>query len=320
MSEISEARERWISEKSRYEKLLERVIATLKQKLRSEGIFAHVTGRTKGTSNLLKKLIKKGYGYDKITDKAGARVAVRFRHEIEPVLKLIENSFEILNKDDKAETLGHNKVGYSGVHFDVRLKCEPEGPEADVRGLQCEIQVHTLCQSLWAEMDHELSYKPAQPIPEDVHRQIYLLNALLEVADRSFNSIKVGIAQLPGADLMMLLQNLERHFYRFTGETFDSELSQQVLNNVLSSYDTNEASRISAIIEEFVEENATRLQSLFNEYEKIDDRPLFLFQPESFVLFERLQRNPHVLQELWTRQYPRDELERLAVTWGTPLD
>jgi ppGpp synthetase/RelA/SpoT-type nucleotidyltranferase len=321
VSELSAARELWLSERPKYERLLGCVRIILDQRIRSQGIFVRVSGRTKETPNLLKKLLKKGYGYERITDKAGARVAVRFRHEVEPVLATVERSFEILSREDKAESLGHNKVGYSGVHYDVRLQPASMSPEdADLRDLQCEIQVHTLCQSLWAEMDHELSYKPAQPVPADLRRQIYLLNALLEIGDRSFNSINREIATLPGAYAMGLFQNLEGHYYRFTGQRFDPELSQQALENILTSYDASEIPRLSAIIDEFIESHTAKLRFVFNEYESVDDRPLMLFQPECFLLLERLEKNPHVLEEVWTRRYPRDELERLAVAWSMPLD
>lgn len=321
MSELSAARERWLTEQGKYERSVKRVVAILEKRIRSQGIFAHVSGRPKGMPNLLKKLLKKGYGYDRVTDKAGARIVVRFRREIEPVLSVVESSFDILSKEDKAESLGHNKVGYAGVHYDVRLKEEfTSSEDSDIRDLQCEIQVHTLCQNLWAEMDHALSYKPAQPVPEDLRRQIYLLNALLEIADRSFNAINIELGSLPGAYVMGLLQNLERHFYRFTGQSFDPELSSQILENVLPSYDSSDIPRLTAIIDEFVDANAPRLQSLFDEYEHIEDRPSLLFQPESFVLLERLERNPHVLEDIWIRQYPREELERLGIAWGKPLD
>jgi ppGpp synthetase/RelA/SpoT-type nucleotidyltranferase len=319
--DLGAARERWLAEKSSYERLLQRVKEILEKRLRDEGLVAHVTGRPKDYANLLKKMLKKGYGYEKVTDKAAARVIVRFRHEVETVLRIIEESFSILRKENKAETLGHNIVGYSGIHYDVRLKPESARQgDADLGGLQCEIQVHTLCLNLWASMDHELSYKPAVPVPEDLKRQIYLLNALLEIADRSFDSISNEIARLPGAYSMGLLHTLEQHFYRFTGETYDSELSRQVIDDLAVLYDSSELDRLSSIVENFVEVNASRLESLFNEYKGIEDRPLFLFQPEAFLILERLDKDPHVLEEVWTRRYPREELERLGVAWGRPLD
>jgi ppGpp synthetase/RelA/SpoT-type nucleotidyltranferase len=280
------------------------VVFIIKGKLRSEGIVpVSINGRAKGLPNLLKKMLKKGYSYEKITDKAGVRIVVRFRHEIEAVLKLVESSFRILGKEDKSEALGHNKVGYSGAHYDVLLP-ESFAEDPDLSDLQCEIQVHTLCQNLWADMDHELSYKPSQPVPEDLRRQIYLLNAQLEIADRSFSVISSEIGKLPGADTMRLLQSLERHFYRFTGEPFDTELSLQVLETILSAYDLGDRTRIPVLIEEFVDKNAETLQLVFETYQNADDRPLMLFQPETFVLLERLEKNQHKLDELWSERYP----------------
>jgi len=37
------------------------------------------------------------------------------------------------------------------------------------------------------------------------------------------------------------------------------------------------------------------------------------------LLIERLETSPDVLDEEWSRRYPRDELERVAVAWGKPL-
>jgi ppGpp synthetase/RelA/SpoT-type nucleotidyltranferase len=319
--DLRAARDRWLAERSSYERLLQRVKEILDRRLREEGLVAYVTVRTKDCASLFKKILKKGYDYEKVTDKAAARVIVRFRHEIETVLRVIEASFSILRKENKAEALGHNVVGYSGIHYDVRLKRESvKQGVVDLGSLQCEVQVHTLCLNLWASMDHELSYKPAVPVPEDLKRQIYLLNALLEIADRSFDSISDEIARLPGAYSMGLLQTLEQHFYRFTGESYDSELSRQVIDDLAVLYDSSELDRLSSIVESFVEINATRLESLFNEYKGIEDRPLFLFQPETFLILERLDKDPHVLEEVWTRHYPREELERLGIAWGTPLD
>lgn len=93
-----------------------------------------------------------------------------------------------------------------------------------------------------------------------------------------------------------------------------------MLENILSSYDSSEVPKISAIVDQFVESNAARLQFVFEQYENVEDRPLLLFQPEGLLLLERLERNPHVLEEVWTRRYPRDELERLGIAWGKPLD
>ena len=96
---------------------------------------------------------------------------------------------------------------------------------------------------------------------------------------------------------MGLLQSLEQHFYRFTGETYDLELSRQVIDDMACLYEVSELERLPSILEDFVEANTSKLESLFNEYRGIEDRPLFLFQPEAFLI-----------------------LERLGIAWGKPLD
>lgn len=320
MSDLRTVRAWWLAERDAYERLLKSVKTRIETGLRLSGTFAILHVRTKDVSSLLKKTLRKKCSYESVADKAGCRITVRFQHEVDRILNLIENSFVIMKKEDKAEALGDDRVGYSGIHYDVRLK-DPSQEEraAGLTELQCEIQVHTLCQSIWSDMNHGLGYKPSQPIPDTLRRQIYLLNALLEVADRNFNSISLEIGKLPGADIMRLLQSLERQFYRFTGSTFDPELSRQVLEHVLQSYADDERSRVSAIIDSFVETHAARLQFVFDQYSQVEDPPVFLFQPESLVLLERVERNPEVLEELWSAQYPEYELERLAVAWGKPL-
>ena len=313
--------DRWVAEKDNYENLWQRVVQILKQELRGRGLFAQVTGRTKDTASLLKKLLKKGYAYEMVTDKAGARVVVRFRHETPIVLDVIETSFDVLCKEDKAEALGHNQVGYTGIHYDVRLKNGTlRMGDASLAALQCEIQVHTMCQDLWALMDHEFSYKPVLPIPEDLRRQIYLLNALLEIADKNFAAISQDIANLPGAYAMGLLQTLERHFYRLAGEDYDRELTQQVFEQLKSLYDGAELAELPQLIDRFVDANGSKLQSIFDQYRDIEDRPIFLFQPEAILILERVKHDPHVLEETWVSRYPREELERLCIAWGEPLD
>jgi hypothetical protein len=169
-------------------------------------------------------------------------------------------------------------------------------------------------------MEHELSYKPAQPIPRDIRRQIYLLNGLLEVADRSFASLNREIANLHGSGVLRLLQTLEGHFYQFTGENFDPELSQQVLEKLIPTYSLDDRTRIRSIVEDFVAKNERRLGYIYSQYAAVENRPLMLFQPESLLIFERLERDSHTLEEIWVQQYPRDELERLALAWGHPID
>lgn len=318
---LQAGRERHLREKEFFEKLGVLVSDDLRMRVRREGILASITHRSKDTASLLKKMLRKDHQYDRVTDKTGVRVVLRYRNEVDIVSKIVEEAYEIIKREDKAEILGLSDVSYRGVHYDVRPRPVPEdiAKAIGIENATCEIQLHTLCQSLWAQIGHELAYKPPIPVPQELSREIYLLNALLEVADRSFSRIRDTVRGLPGAEAMEMVHHLEKHFYKYAGVAFDPELSAQVTEFLIKCYPESSCDTLKAFVDVFVEENESKLSAVFGMYSRVEDAPLFLFQPEGFLLLERLVRDPHVLEEFWTTRFPHDELAHLAVAWGSPL-
>ena len=58
------------------------------------------------------------------------------------------------------------------------------------RGLKCEIQVRTILQHAWAEIEHNIVYKTTDEIPFELQRKFASLAGLLEVADREFEMLR----------------------------------------------------------------------------------------------------------------------------------
>jgi len=56
--------------------------------------------------------------------------------------------------------------------------------------MKCEIQVRTILQHAWAEIEHDLVYKSPADIPFRVRRRFASLAGLLEIADREFESLR----------------------------------------------------------------------------------------------------------------------------------
>jgi hypothetical protein len=169
-------------------------------------------------------------------------------------------------------------------------------------------------------MDHPLSYKPAPEVARDVTRQINLLNALLELADRHFSALNAMIRS--GANpVLQMLTSLERHNYRFAARPYDPELAQTSIRLFLPLYPLydEELAKIELAIDEFVEANAEKLSLNYDEYGQIQDPPLFLYQPELYLILHALQTDSFVLEERWCSEYPVEELERVATMWGIPL-
>ena len=105
VADLSLARGGWAVEKPAYEALCRHVRDLLEQELRERELLSTISARSKDTASLLKKLIKKGYSYDEITDKAGVRVVVRFRQEIALVEEIVEWDFHVIRKVEPLITL-----------------------------------------------------------------------------------------------------------------------------------------------------------------------------------------------------------------------
>ena len=56
--------------------------------------------------------------------------------------------------------------------------------------MTCEIQVRTILQHVWAEIEHDIQYKSSSDIPKELKRKFQALAGLIEIADREFQSIQ----------------------------------------------------------------------------------------------------------------------------------
>ena len=70
--------------------------------------------------------------------------------------------------------------------------------------------------------------------------------------------------------------------------------------------------------EQFCRQREERLLHIFDENRNVLTKPIFLFQPESLMLFQLLERDKFKLREEWVKHFPPRELEQMAVKWGTP--
>lgn len=134
-----------------------------------------------------------------IEDLAGIRVITYFLKTIEDVDKVIYELFDVRDKLNKGEKLEQTeRFGYQSVHYIIsftqeRLKFLELPHYAD---LKAEIQVRTILQHAWAEIEHDIQYKSAETIPITIHRRFSALAGLLEIADREFQAIQDEDKQL----------------------------------------------------------------------------------------------------------------------------
>jgi putative GTP pyrophosphokinase len=134
-----------------------------------------------------------------ITDIAGARIIAFFPRTVEELDALIMEQFVIEERSNKGDILEQQeRFGYQSVHYLAKLKpARLALPEyARFVGLVAEIQVRTILQHAWAEIEHDIQYKPAETLPSTTKRRFMTLAGLLELADREFQSIQDEYKQL----------------------------------------------------------------------------------------------------------------------------
>lgn len=128
-----------------------------------------------------------------ITDLAGIRVITFFPNAISEVDKVIADEFQVLERSDKGEKLiAEERFGYSSVHYLVRLNDNRTGllEYAKYKDTILEIQVRTILQHAWAEIEHDIQYKSASVIPVEIRRRFTSLAGMLEVTDREFQAVQ----------------------------------------------------------------------------------------------------------------------------------
>ncbi|QNN76226.1 hypothetical protein IAE60_09580 [Pseudoxanthomonas mexicana] len=167
--------------------------------LRLEGLEVHsVTSRTKTRDSFIEKIgraEKDSYNsIDEITDIVGIRVITNIEDEVDKVGEIISREFSVdaANSVDKRQALDVDRFGYLSLHFvcqfnDARTSV-PENRR--FRELKFEIQVRSILQHAWAEIEHDLGYKAGSAIPQTIRRRFSRLAGLLEIADDEFRRLR----------------------------------------------------------------------------------------------------------------------------------
>ncbi|MES2238980.1 MAG: hypothetical protein V4497_01845 [Bacteroidota bacterium] len=193
----------YISNELIYKKLAKKIDNILTEIFNSRNINYHiVNSRSKDIDSFREKINNEKYDnpIEQIKDLAGIRIITYVEDEVEIVCKLIEEIFNIdkVNSLDKSTELGIDKVGYKSVHFVASLKDDrlklPEYKIFENRFF--EIQVRTILQHAWAEIEHDRNYKFSGKLPNEINRRFKLLAGSLEISDREFNNISREIDEI----------------------------------------------------------------------------------------------------------------------------
>lgn len=156
-----------------------------------------VKGRAKSFQSYYKKYIRLlQQQTDKtvkpiINDLIGLRIVCTFIEDLSKVETIIQNAFQIIEVERKGSNYSFKEFGYESTHILIKIPDDLIRKRGNTGCEAAEIQVRTILQDAWAEVEHELVYKVEfTPFDEPMKRKLAAVNASLSLADIVFQEIR----------------------------------------------------------------------------------------------------------------------------------
>ncbi|MFW9973211.1 MAG: tetratricopeptide repeat protein [Candidatus Odinarchaeota archaeon] len=156
--------------------------------------------RVKDFDSFFKKIIKnkkhQESPFETIYDILGVRIITFIKSDLELAKEIVQNEFELLEgPDDKSKKLSYKEFGYRSIHYVVKLNQERARLTecSDYKDLRAEIQIRTIVENAWAEIEHHWNYKPDDKdnkMDNILKHRLHGLMAVLELVDQEFDLIR----------------------------------------------------------------------------------------------------------------------------------
>ncbi len=178
-----------------YDLELRRLNKRLKKLLTENQINATIKSRIKTFESYFDKLLK--LYNDTETDKAiltdfiGFRIICPFLVDRDNVVKILMREFNVTEIETKGSHHSFNEFGYDSTHLLVDLPQGSPAAEMPYTANVFELQLRTILQEAWAEVEHELIYKANYSLLNTpIRRKLASLNASLALSDIIFQEIR----------------------------------------------------------------------------------------------------------------------------------
>jgi putative GTP pyrophosphokinase len=127
-----------------------------------------------------------------IPDQIGVRVICPFLEDLKAVENICRKELNVIEVEQKGSDYSFKEFGYESIHLLVKLPDEILAKRKHDFVSVAEIQVRTILQDAWAEVEHELVYKTEfTPYDEQMKRKLAAVNATLSLADTTFQEIRM---------------------------------------------------------------------------------------------------------------------------------
>jgi putative GTP pyrophosphokinase len=233
-----------------------------------------VSGRIKNFKSYFSKylrLLKNETETPKIMDLLGIRIICPFIEDLSAAEKLIKSRFNVIETERK----GHytfKEFGYESTHLLITIPQQIIDKYGNPGTEIAEIQIRTILQDAWAEVEHELVYKAEfSPFDEPMRRKLAAVNASLSLADIIFQEIRSYQRKYS-----MELEKRRQSFYNKIEESTDELLFEEQVKKDSSVFNTgidlasmDNISIDDLLVNALTAHNENRFNDAIRQYSKI---------------------------------------------------
>lgn len=258
--------------KDHYRALKDEIIYEIQHALHASAIKYHsVVARVKELESLLSKVESKQIvnPFTEVPDIVGARIVALFLSDIERVVEVLRNTFDVFLVDNKIDDADPRLFGYFSIHIHARIKATFIGTRYDkIKNIPFEVQIRTIAMDAWAAASHYLDYKSEADVPADLKRDFNALSGLYYVADKHFEmfyrSREANLQRIGGAF---------KNDYYSQNKPFDLDTLSAFLRDKFSDREQPDASDASALLAELrnsktdtAEKIKKRIEAYFGQF------------------------------------------------------
>ena len=284
-----------------YESAISQIHKRVESALASFGLKPHkIESRCKDPLSLFVKQGTKNYvtPWTDCSDLLGVRVIVQLSSDKARVLQAVEQTDDlgILEVDDKELDRDYKELAYAGLHLDVHCN----GMTTSLSdSLRCEVQVRTVAEHTWAEIEHEYIYKGPGLIPKETQRQFARVLALVELMDIELDRGVRTVSELDSFSILRLTRFLSQSAHDLGWGRGSHHLSLQNVEEICHRTSIRPTD-LEQMTSSFISEKKSDLYAM---QEKIGPRSayfdvrvhLLAAQPEALLIAALLDENAYKL-------------------------
>jgi putative GTP pyrophosphokinase len=214
--------------RSEYERILLVMEERVRSALEAASLKPTIKGRVKSFDSwyakrirLLRQARTSGFPPPPITDLVALRAVCPFLGDLVKAEAALCAAFSVLDVERKGSNRSFREFGYESIHLMVDLPEDLRSPDLESDLPAVEIQLRTILQEAWAEVEHEIVYKAEfTPFDEPMKRKLAALSANLTLSDIIFQEI-LDYQRRLGAEL----ERRRSSFYGKIEQTMDIPLA-----------------------------------------------------------------------------------------------